>query len=254
MSYFDAIIYGIIQALTEFLPVSSSGHLALLPRFMNFEDPGVFFDLAMHLGTAFAIIISFFKDIIWLIRNKCIFNYIIAPMATASIIFLVKDFAQTQGRQSIVIAVNLIIFGWLLYFSDKQKKNKPADFLKQVYIKESIIIGLAQVLAVFPGVSRSGITITAARMLGFDKKQASSFSFLLSVPIILGGMLIKYKEIGEAQLSFDWTAMIIGILISFVLGLVVIHYFLKLIKKFNFLYFALYRTILAILVIVFIAG
>lgn len=252
MSITEGFLYGVIQALTEFLPVSSSGHLALLPSFFNINDPGVIFDLAMHLGTALAVIIYFFKDILWLLKSRYILNYIVATLATLSLIFFVKDFAASSGRQSWIIATNLIVFGWVLYFCDRVSVNKIVDFKKQYYIKESILIGLSQVLAVFPGVSRSGITISTGRLMGFDKEQSSAFSFLLSVPIILGGSLLKYKEAVETNIQFELMPMLIGIGVSFILGLIVIHYFFKLIKKINFLYFAIYRTILgfAILYIV----
>lgn len=251
MSTAEGFLYGVIQALTEFLPVSSSGHLALLPHFLNFTDPGVVFDLAMHLGTALAVIIYFYKDILWLLKSKYISNYIIATLATLSLIFLVKDFASTFGRQTWMIAINLIVFGWILYLCDKVKINKKSDFKNHFYIKESILIGLSQVLAVFPGVSRSGITISIGRLMGFDKQQASAFSFLLSVPIILGGSVLKLKEAVETQVQFELLPMVVGICISFFLGLIVIHYFFKLIKKINFIYFSIYRTVLGCLILYF---
>lgn len=252
MSESHSLIYGFIQALTEFLPVSSSGHLALLPMFLSFEDPGVAFDLAMHLGTAMAIVLYFFKDIIWIVKNKYILNYIVATIATASLVFFVKDLASNEARNSYFIAANLFIFGWILYFCDKKQIDKDESFKQKLYIKESIIIGLSQVLAVFPGVSRSGITISAGRLLGFDKKTASAFSFLLSVPLILGGAVLKYKDM-SASIDYTVTSLILGTSISFFLGLVVIHYFLKLIKKVNFIYFAIYRTLLAVAILYFIA-
>ena len=251
MNEFHSLIYGIIQALTEFLPVSSSGHLALLPMFLNFNDPGVAFDLAMHLGTALAIVVYFCKDIIWIIKNKYILNYIVATIATASIVFFIKDIASHEARNSYFIAANLFIFGWLLYFFDKKEVDKETEFKERLYIKESIIIGLSQALAVFPGVSRSGITISTGRLLGFDKKTASAFSFLLSVPLILGGALLKYKEM-STSVDYNLMSLVIGVGVSFFLGLIVIHYFLKLIKKINFIYFAIYRTILAGLIVYFI--
>ena len=252
MSIFEGFLYGVIQALTEFLPVSSSGHLALLPHFLSFNDPGVAFDLAMHIGTALAVIIYFYRDIIWLLKSKHIVNYIVATLATLSLIFLVKDFASVQGRQSWLIATNLVIFGWVLYLSDRVSVSKADDFKKSFYIKESIIIGLSQVLAVFPGVSRSGITISAGRLMGFNKTQASAFSFLLSIPIILGGALLKAKEVVELDHKLELLPMVIGVGVSFFLGLIVIHYFFKLIKKINFIYFAFYRTILACIIFYFI--
>ena len=252
MSESHSLVYGFIQALTEFLPVSSSGHLALLPTFLSFEDPGVAFDLAMHLGTALAIVLYFFKDIIWIIRKKYILNYIVATIATASIVFFIKDFAGNEARNSYFIAGNLFVFGWILYFCDKRQIDKDENFKQKLYIKESIIIGLSQVLAVFPGVSRSGITISAGRLLGFDKKTASAFSFLLSVPLILGGAVLKYKDM-SASIDYTLTSLMLGSSISFFLGLIVIHYFLKLIKKVNFIYFAIYRTLLAVAILYFIA-
>lgn len=253
MSLLESFFYGLVQAVTEFLPVSSSGHLALIPHFLQITDPGLAFDLSMHLGTAFAVMIYFYKDILFLCRSPYISNYILATIATVIPVFLLKALAEDYGRSPLFIAINLILFGWVLFYADKLGKKQKQSFKEHFYLKESLLIGLAQVLAIFPGVSRSGITISMGRVLGFDKERASAFSFLLSVPIIMGGVVLKFKELTSGGEAFDMNVLVVGVLSSFFLGLFVIHYFLKLVKKINFLYFALYRTVLGgVLLIIFL--
>lgn len=252
MNTLIGLLYGAVQAVSEFLPISSSGHLALIPHFLEIDDPGVAFDLAMHVGTALAVIVYFFKDIIFLIKNKYIVNYILATVVSVLFILIFKDIAESYGRSPIVIGVNLIVFGWILYFADKIKIKSKMDFKYSYLLKDSCIIGLSQVLAIFPGVSRSGITITAARALGFTREQGSGFSFLLSLPIIFGGIILKSRELFVTGSAQELSPVMIGFVTSFVLGMIVIHFFFKLLSKLNFLYFALYRTIIGLMVIYFL--
>ena len=262
MNYFWSIFYGIIQGLTEFLPVSSSGHLALLPFFGNIKDPGIAFDLAMHLGTALAVIVYFYKNIISLLKNIfSIFNpkssesyfcqyFVLATIISGVGALLLKPLAELYGRNHLLISFNLAFFGLSLYFVDKHGEVKENPFKQKGGLKASLLVGLFQVLAIFPGVSRSGITITAARMFGASKEDASSFSFLLSLPLIFGGALLKYIELRQSDVSFESEFCIVGIFVSFFVGLLTIHFFLKLIKRINFKYFMHYRFILAFCVLV----
>ncbi|ATH08125.1 undecaprenyl-diphosphatase UppP [Halobacteriovorax marinus] len=265
MGIVEASIYGIIQGLTEFLPVSSSGHLALLPSILTIKDPGVSFDLAMHLGTALAIMCYFHRDIYKLIKNAFLLldfkspmtsdkrsslHMIIATFSTGVIALCLKDFAENYGRDNSFIAFNLVFFGALMWISDvKFKEREEGELLKKESWKSALLIGIFQSFALFPGVSRSGITLTTARFLSISRNEASRFSFLLSLPLIIGGALLKYPEIVKGNEAFNLMSCFMGVFVSFVVGLLTIHYFLKFIKKIGLLPFAIYRFIIALLVI-----
>ncbi|WP_372655015.1 undecaprenyl-diphosphate phosphatase [Halobacteriovorax sp.] len=261
MSILDAIIYGIIQGLTEFLPVSSSGHLALLPSLLTIKDPGVSFDLAMHIGTALAIFCYFFKDICILLKNAFLLldfksemtlnkrrslHMIIATFATGVIAICLKDFAESYGRNNTFITINLIVFGALMWVSDSFFKESSEEVLvSEGSWKKALLIGFFQSFALFPGVSRSGITLTTARFLQISRNEASRFSFLLSLPLIVGGAILKAPEIMKGNEAFDLISCGVGVFVSFIVGLLTIHFFLKFIKKIGLLPFAIYRFIIA---------
>lgn len=258
-----AFFYGVIQGITEFLPISSSGHLALIPKFFPLQDPGVIFDLVMHLGTAFAVIVYFKKDVGSLIREGLIVlkqkkltndsaffqNFVLATIVSFVMILLVKDVALTYGRTSTFIAVNLIVFGILMYLSDRVVSSEVNLVTKRDY-KRSALIGFSQAFAVFPGVSRSGVTLTAARFSKLSRVEASRFSFLLSLPIILASVVYKLPAIlkGEA-ISVDVGVIIVGVIVSFVVGILSIHFFLKVIAQMGLWIFTVYRVILGIIII-----
>jgi len=254
-----ALLYGFIQGVTEFLPVSSSGHLALVPYFAQLEDPGVIFDLLMHLGTAIAVILYFKKEVARLISEgmslvfkrdlkNTIFcqNFLSATFFSFLLILIIKNFALSFGRDPALIGFNFIFFGVLMYFADR-KVGGELDLTKTSNIKKSIYIGISQSLAIFPGVSRSGITLTTARLLGMNRLEASRFSFLLSLPVILGSIVFKIPEIinGSAT-NVSLSVILIGIVSSFVFGIVTIHFFLKLISRVGLGYFSLYRVIVGV--------
>ena len=259
MTIIHAVFYGIIQGLSEFLPVSSSGHLALLPVWFNFKDPGVEFDLMMHVGTAFAVLLYFYKDFlinlkslprvftkddtadVWLTRNL-----LIAFIFSTVFILILKKPSEMFGRSVGIISINLALFGLLLWFSDR-KKDVETVFFQKPFWKKAIVVGISQAIAIFPGVSRSGITITAARMVGIGREEAARFSFLLSLPIILAATCLKVLEIYKADaVEFNWILCLVGMFISFVVGLVTIHFFLKFIVRLGFFPFAIYRVLLAV--------
>jgi undecaprenyl-diphosphatase len=262
MNEWWALFYGFIQGITEFLPISSSGHLALIPKFFPLEDPGVVFDLVMHFGTAFAVMAYFRKDIKTLLKegirlivtrdfkNEGIFfqNFLLSTIISFICIILFKDLAFAYGRTTFMIGFNLMFFGVLLYISDKTK-GKDIDLVHEKDFKRAIIIGLSQSFAIFPGVSRSGITLTAARFSHLSRVEASRFSFLLSLPIILASVVYKLPAIikGEA-VQVELSIILIGIVVSFLVGIMSIHLFLKLIAKTGLWIFMVYRLILGIII------
>lgn len=257
-----AVIYGIIQGVTEFLPVSSSGHLALIPYFLGSKDPGVFFDLAMHVGTALAVIVSFRHQLILLLNqtlsisvdSKSHFarNFYFASLITVIFVFLLKGLAESYGRSPNLIAFNLVFFGAIMWACDYLGKKDINLFHKTDFFRSGLI-GLSQSFAIFPGVSRSGITLSSSRMLGLSRRSAASFSFLLSLPIIIGGFF--YKLLGLARdnalVDIDWTSVTVGIFVSFIIGLITIRFFMSLLSKVGLGIYFWYRLILAVIIIYF---
>lgn len=273
MDYLSALIYGIVQGITEFLPISSSGHLALLPKVLHIKDPGVTFDLMMHLGTALAVMI-YYKKRLWKIVSSVPYffdkdltyeqkvnllwlkNLFLASLMTAILAFLLKGLAESYGRNSTFIAINLIVIGIFMFLTDHfcyENKKTGESFveLKNSYLS-SVLIGLSQALAIFPGVSRSGITITSARLMKLSRDEAAEFSFLLSLPAIFGASLYKIPFHIAKQGFAGWPLWLFGIFISFLVGIITIHYFLKIIRKIGLWTFTVYRIILAILILSFV--
>ncbi len=266
MEGISSFIYGVIQGVTEFLPVSSSGHLALLPHFLGIKDPGVVFDLSMHVGTALAVAVYFNRDlkilgaqlktlIKTLGKEKRIdsesawsFNMLLATIVTVIFIFLLKPLAFEYGRNPLTMVFTLSLFGVFMFVADTFVSDSDESFMNKFAWKKSVMIGLFQAFAIFPGVSRSGATLTISRQMGLGREEATRFSFLLSLPIIFAGFFYKLPVIFSGKENFDLYAMVVGISVSFVVGLLTIHYFLKFIKKIGLGVFSIYRVLLAIVV------
>lgn len=252
MNYFDAIVYGITQGLTEFLPVSSSGHLALLPYLLKITDPGVSFDLAMHLGTALSILFYFKSDVkkhlhaLGQLKDQHeTRNMVVATISTFIFALIFKPLTQEFGRDPKMIAFNLIFFGALMLLADVYFKQTPGVGKNMSYLK-SVTYGFFQSLAIFPGVSRSGVTLTYSRLISMSRDEATRFSFLLALPLIFAGFILKLPEMMAADASFSIMTCFFGIVISFISGIVTIHFFLKIIKKIGLWIFFIYRLILGI--------
>lgn len=260
MSVIHSIILGIVQGLTEFLPVSSSGHLNVFPWLFGWEQMPESFDVALHLGTLLAIAIFFFKDWIALIvggYKKVIkkedstegrmFWYLVAATIPAGILSLVLDkisefiVGDDLNIQMAVIAVALILMGIILYIVDKKAKSEVK--YEEISLKQSILVGISQAIAAaFPGVSRSGITMTVARMLKIDRESAARFSFMLAAPITLAAVLV-----GVGDFVFD-LSFVLGVLASFLVGLFVIKFLLEYLRKGSFKIFAIYRIIFGLVI------
>ena len=260
MSIIHSIILGIVQGLTEFLPVSSSGHLNVFPWLFGWEQMPESFDVALHLGTLLAIAIFFFKDWISLLvggYKKLIkkedstegrmFWYLVAATIPAGILSLVLDkisemiVGDDLNVQMAVIAVVLIVMGIILYIVDKKAKSEVK--YQDITLKQSILVGISQAIAAaFPGVSRSGITMTVARMLKIDRESAAKFSFMLAAPITLAAVVVEI-----ADFTFD-LSFVLGVLSSFLVGLFVIKFLLEYLRKGSFKIFAIYRIIFGLLI------
>lgn len=261
MTILQAIILGIVQGLTELLPISSSAHLNLIPWVFGWTKSQEFtiafeaFDVALHAGTLLAIGIFFFKDWIDLIKggyNQVIkkekttegklFWYIVLATIPGGIIgFLLDHFLEDALKSPLIMATTLIVMGIVLYLVDKNAKEETK--YENLSLKQTFLIGLSQSLAFIPGVSRSGITMTTARALKIDRTSAAKFSFMLSAPIVAGATLYKMKDF---VISIPF---VIGILVSFIVGLIVIKYLLEYLRKGSFKSFAIYRVIVGIIII-----
>ena len=298
MEIIQSIILGVIQGITEFLPISSSGHLVLIPNIFGWEDQGLAFDVALHWGTLVAILVYFGRD--WtkifkesyLIRsikyqvssikrnqnsnnqsknppnslfqkgNKMsqypisniqylksdpLFIIIIATIPGVIVGLLLSDYAETVFRNPLIIAGTLSVGAVLLFYSDKIGAKKSD--LKNLSLRMGIIIGLFQALAIVPGVSRSGITITAALFLGMKRTDAARFSFLLSTPIILGAGIKEFPNLLESGLNIN---IFIGVLVSAVSGYLAIKFMLKYLENKNYNIFVGYRVALAVVILFFL--
>ena len=244
--YVETLILSIIQGISEFIPVSSSAHLLIISRLSDFNVSNLQLDISLHLGSLLAIILFFRKELINIINNKNIFLLIILgsiPLVIIGYIFYSTNLID-QFRNLKVVAWTTLIFGVLLYFSDKfELKNKISSELN---IKSIIIIGLFQILAIIPGVSRSGIVITASRFLKFDRVESSKIAFYLSIPALAGASVLGFKDVIDDQINFD-TVFIFSTLASFLFSYFTIKYFLIYVKMFSLSFFVIYRIVLSII-------
>lgn len=249
------VFLSIIQGITEFLPISSSAHLMLLPWIFKFQDPGLAFDAAIHIGTAMALVVVFYKDFWKLIKTKSplLWYILIASVPAAVAGFLGDKFIDEHLHQAsyapLIVGIGLIFFSFVLYFIDKHAKLNEG--IEKLDAKQSLLIGFAQVLALVPGTSRSGITIAAGEWLGLKREDAARFSFLLATPISLGAGV--YKLLGllsdkAGGVSIPLT--ILGIVVSFITGVLVIKWFLGFLRRHSLMAFIVYRVAFGALVIV----
>ena len=244
--YVETLILSIIQGISEFIPVSSSAHLLIISRLSDFNVSNLQLDISLHLGSLLAIILFFRKELINIINNKNIFLLIILgsiPLVIIGYIFYSTNLIN-QFRNLEVVAWTTLIFGVLLYFSDKfELKNKISSELN---IKSIIIIGLFQILAIIPGVSRSGIVITASRFLKFDRVESSKIAFYLSIPALAGASVLGFKDVIVDQINFD-AIFIFSTSASFLFSYFTIKYFLIYVKMFSLSFFVIYRIVLSII-------
>ena len=249
--YVETLILSIIQGISEFIPVSSSAHLLIISRFSDFNVSNLQLDISLHLGSLLAIILFFRKELINIINNKNIFLLIILgsiPLVIFGYIFYSTNLID-QFRNLKVVAWTTLIFGILLYFSDKfELKNKISSELN---IKSIIIIGLFQILAIIPGVSRSGIVITASRFLKFDRVESSKIAFYLSIPALASASVLGFKDVIDDQINFD-AIFIFSTSASFLFSYFTIKYFLIYVKMFSLSFFVIYRIVLSIILFLII--
>ena len=250
----QALVLGIVQGLGEFLPISSSAHLFLIPWVFNWPDQGLTFDIALHMGTLLAVVVFFWQD--WLIltwhglslqkttEGRMFWYLLLATIPGAAIGWYFEDYAETVFRAPLLIGILLIVMGIILYVVDNYADRWKE--LEHVSLPDAFVIGLSQALAIIPGVSRSGITMTVARSRGMTGEAAARFSFLLSAPIVLGAGLVKLKDIAFGDIG---TAFWVGVVSSAVVGMLSIKFLLQYLARHSFAVFAWYRFIVGASVI-----
>ena len=249
--YFETFILSIIQGVSEFIPVSSSAHLILFSKINNFNISSLQLDISLHLGSLIAIIFYFRKDLFNFTKNKSLAILIIVgsiPLIIIGYIFYSTGLID-YFRNLKIIAWTTLIFGILLYFSDRSQIKNKLD-IKLSY-KNILIIGLFQVLAIIPGVSRSGIVITASRFLNFDRIDSSKIAFYLSIPALGGASFLGLKDIFKTGIILN-SIFIYSIILSFIISYLTIKYFLVYIKNFNLNLFIYYRILLALILFVIV--
>ncbi len=264
MDSLQIFLLALIQGLTEFLPISSSAHLILMPHVLGYEDQGLAFDVAVHLGSLAAVILYFRRELSTMSRDwfrslgrpeavtpdsRMAWMIIIATLPIVVIGGLFKTLVATDLRSAAVIAAATVLFGLFLWWYDRRGKQSRDEYA--IAWKDALVIGLFQALAIIPGTSRSGITITAGLMLGLTRKAASRFSFLLAVPtIILSGGMVTLSLIQSPD-PVNWNDLLIGVLYSFCAAYLCIHFFLNAIERIGMLPFVIYRLILGVVITLF---
>ncbi|OOV86569.1 undecaprenyl-diphosphate phosphatase [Oceanospirillum linum] len=263
MDWFQVTFLALLQGLTEFLPISSSGHLILPSQLFGWADQGLAFDVAVHVGTLLAVMLYFYRDICQMTKawfasvfqqqrsqqSLMAWGVIFATIPACIMGELFNGVIEQSLRATWIIAVTTLLFGVLLWWADIRgsRKRGESDFT----IKDAIWIGLAQTLALIPGTSRSGITITAGLMLGLNRKTAARFSFLLSIPLIMAAGLLKGAELYQTGTEAQIGHTLVGGLIAFGAALACIHIFLHLLDRIGMLPFVIYRLILGTVLLVF---
>jgi len=264
MTPFQAAVLGVVQGLTEFLPVSSSGHLILVPYFLHWPDQGLDFDIATNTGTLLAVLAYFHRDLRDLIAG--VFtgaprsrdgDFAPRPMAWAIVLgtvpagivgLLAKHWIETHLRNPEVIAATTFFYGLLLFLADRA--GRKTGTLDPITLVDGLVVGCAQALAFVPGTSRSGITITAALLLGFTRPAAARFSFLLAVPVSVLAALKSAKDLADAGVSSaQLVPMAIGLVVSAVVGYAVIAWLLAWLRRRDLTVFVVYRVLLAALIV-----
>jgi undecaprenyl-diphosphatase len=264
MTEFQALVLGLIQGLSEFLPISSSAHLTLTPWFLGWEDPGLAFDVALHVGTLVAVAWYFRRE--WFALTRSAFSIvrqrgvrtteewrlvflIVATIPAAIAGLTVEDLAETAFRSPRLIAINLMVMGFILWLVDRRfRQDRP---LKDMRLRDAVIIGLIQCFALVPGVSRSGSTMTGGRFLGFDRQSAAVFSFLMSFPVTLAAAVLKTPDAFGPGVKAS--TILVGIVAAAVSSWLAITVLLRFVSRHSFGVFAAYRLVLGVVILATLA-
>lgn len=261
MSLLQIIVLAIVQGFTEFLPISSSGHLILVPALVGWTDQGLAFDVAVHFGTLIAVLAYFHKDILLILSGLVKWRpgqsptpeaqlgllVALATIPVGLVGFLAHDWIASTLRSPAVIAATTAGFGLLLWLSDIWGRKQRDD--KSFTVKTALLIGCSQILALVPGTSRSGITMTTALALGYTRSAAARFSFLLSIPVIVLAALVETVELVSTGDAIHGTELLLGALFSAVVAYLTIGFFMRFVEKMGMAPFAIYRFVLAAILV-----
>lgn len=256
-----------IQGITEFLPISSSAHLILPSLLLGWTDQGLSFDVAVHLGTLLAVVVYFYRDLLrlglaWLgsLRGRAsadarlAWMLIVATLPAALAGLLLNDLVENFARSALVIGLASIVFGLALQHADARGRSRSTAVrpnLQSLSWRQVLMVGLAQALALIPGTSRSGVTMTAALYCGLSREDAARFSFLLAIPIIFASGVLRALDTESGVQIIDWGGQVFAMVISALVALACIHYFLRFITRTGFLPFVIYRVLLGMLLLVY---
>lgn len=259
----SAFIMGVFQGVTEFLPISSSAHLIVIPWLFSWREPllnSLTFDVGLHVGTLFAVLVYFWADWLLLLRSipgllrtpqapgsRLLVAVIVGTMPAAVLGVLFQDVVEAALRQPIQIAVVLAVMGMVIAYADRIGKTDRV--LDGISWRDALFIGLAQACALIPGVSRSGSTMSAGRVLGYDRAAAARFAFLLSMPITLAAVVVKFDDLLQVP-SNEQMTLAIGVITAAVVGMFVIDVLLRVIRRIGMMWFAYYRWVVATVIIV----
>jgi undecaprenyl-diphosphatase len=262
MDNLHVFILAVVQGLTEFLPISSSAHLVLLPRLLDWPDQGLVFDVAVHCGSLIAVLFYFRVEVWRMLRSwtrsisgggsdedsLLAWWVIIGTLPAVLIGFLFQGDIEESLRHAWILATASILFGILLWIADRDAAHRQRDEYS-LTLKDVLVIGCAQVLALIPGTSRSGITITMGLFLGLSRRAAARFSFLLAMPVILASGVLQTQRMFVEVRPIGWGELLLGILLSALAAGLCIHYFLRLVERIGMLPFVVYRVALGILIL-----
>ena len=254
MNIFEAIIIGLVQGLTEFLPISSSGHLVVIQKILKINSPGNLIEVSAHLGTLLSIIIIYKKEICGIITSlksseskKYIFMIVLATLPSVVFVLTSKSFIIRLFESVSSVAIALIFTGCILYMSGiKYYSNKKLSLPK------GFLIGISQAFAIIPGISRSGMTISLALLLGVSSKEAAKFSFMLAIPAIFGATILTFLDAQFDQLKIMTTPLVVTALVSFVSGLLALKFLIKILNAGKFYYFSFYCILIGLISLLFL--
>jgi undecaprenyl-diphosphatase len=268
VDFLRAVVLGLLQGLTEFLPISSSAHLAIFPAFFGWDDPGAAFTAVIQIGTELAVVIYFWRDIVtiaggWLrglanseLRDTLEWRMgwfvIVGSLPIVILGVLFQDTIKHEFRRVALIAIALVVFGAILGFAERWGlKNRP---IEKLTMRDAVLFGLAQSCALFPGVSRSGGTISMGLLLGYERRAATRYAFLLAIPAVLGAGIYNLKDIPNQPNAYGVGPTVVATIISFVVGLAVIRWLLEYVSRKSYAPFVAYRITLGIFVLVLVAS
>lgn len=262
MDTFQAVILAIVQGIAEFLPISSSAHLILVPELLAWQDQGLAFDLAVHVGTLAAVVVFLKKEIMaivpawfkgwqnrqWDAYGQLGWMIVLATIPLGIFGLLFKDIIENDLRSALVIAVSTFFFALLLAWADRGGDKNTQD-LENITWQQTLIVGFAQALALIPGTSRSGVTMTALLAMGFSRIASARFSFLMAVPAIALPGLLKGLELATTNEPVAWNFLFIGAIVSAIMAFACMHWFMRFVERVGMMPFVIYRIILSIVIV-----